>query len=132
MSQSEEVGFDLRVQIRDPKTGAVIRTQPYVLHDINDQEVFERPVGSGNVFWKSGEAAGRVEVDELGKTKFVKEAQHKAWSAPETEDDRLRKEVLSTREKNLKLEREIEAIRRERKYGTPAPGEVAKKTSEAR
>jgi hypothetical protein len=52
-------GFDLRVNIKDGKTGEMIKTQPYNRHCVGTKTYYERPIGSGNLFWESGEAAGR-------------------------------------------------------------------------
>lgn len=53
-------GFDLRVLIKDGLTGEVIRHQPYALHCIGRHKYFERPMGSGNLFYGDGKVAGRL------------------------------------------------------------------------
>lgn len=51
--------FDLRVTVKNAKTGEVIKHQPYNLHCDGKDKYFERPIGSGNLFYGSGQPAGR-------------------------------------------------------------------------
>lgn len=46
--------FDLSTHIRDGKTGAVVRTQPYRLVIDGGNRKFERPVGSGMWYDEGG------------------------------------------------------------------------------
>ena len=48
-------GFDDRVHVRDAKTGRVIRVQDYAKHFNGSQVMYERPIGSGNMFRENGE-----------------------------------------------------------------------------
>lgn len=59
-------GFDLRVQIKDANTGKVIRHQPYTCHIVGGSKLFERPKGSGNLYYESGLSAGRLGRDGQG------------------------------------------------------------------
>ncbi len=115
-----EPGFDLRVHIRDPKSGAIVRKQPYRLHVIQGVQYFERPVGSFNLWYKSGEPAGRM-VDGEPKP----EADHVDWKAPRTHDDDLRDKLVAQDAQIDQLKRELDNIRREKKYQSPAANKKA-------
>lgn len=60
--QEEKLGFDLRVHIREPKTGKLVDVRPYRLHCINGGKWFERPVGSFEFYTENGE---KVEPSKL-------------------------------------------------------------------
>lgn len=62
MEAQEEKLFDLRVHIREPKTGKLVDVRPYKLHIIQGTRYFERPVGSWEFFSENGEA---VEINKL-------------------------------------------------------------------
>lgn len=121
----ERKKFDLLVTQRDPVTGQVIGTNPYTLRVVgregsNDRtEIYERPVGSGNVFNAQGEPAGRwiaESRDEKGKFipgRYDAEAAHIAFKLPETKDQILARETLVKDAKIAELQRELEAIRAE-------------------
>jgi hypothetical protein len=47
--------FDYRVQIFDPKTGKLMKYQPYQMVIENGVTKIERPIGSGNWFYSNGE-----------------------------------------------------------------------------
>jgi hypothetical protein len=53
--RDETVGFDLRTQIFDAKTGHLIKSQPYLRHSSRDRGiVYER---GGKFFYENGEEA---------------------------------------------------------------------------
>lgn len=60
-------GFDLRVLIKDGKTGEVIRHQPYNRHCVGAHVYYERPPGSGNLVYGDGKPAGRWMKQENGQ-----------------------------------------------------------------
>ncbi len=60
--QTEDKVFDLRVHIREPKTGKLIDVRPYRIHFIRGGKWFERPVGSWNFFTEDG---NKVEYSKL-------------------------------------------------------------------
>lgn len=70
-ARDETVGFDLRTEIRDSKTGKVIRSQPYIRHVHRDKGVvYER---AGQFFYENGEPApGWVQVQTKPKTETPK------------------------------------------------------------
>jgi hypothetical protein len=88
-------GFDLRTHIRDPKTGQVIKKQPYKLYigkfdGSNVGKFYERPVGSGNLFYENGAVAGRM-VD--GKVNHA--VPHVAVVSPKSQEQQLADEGIA-------------------------------------
>ena len=79
--------FDLKTHIRDAKTGHITRRQPYRLHIKNGNKLFERPPGSGQMFYENGEA-----VEKESQVKTMPEADVKLTAMsldsvlPETEE----------------------------------------------
>lgn len=123
----KEHGFDLTVTHRDPKTGAVVRTDPYVMtvmqSDSGRIRVFERPPGSGNLYDKRGQPCGRWEKDEEGKKVYNAKAEHKVWAPPETQDQKLARQVREYAEENERLkqalaEKEVKSIKAEQSGGS--------------
>lgn len=111
--------FDLVVTHRDEKTGLVTHTNPYTLRVVkleNEEKAhyFERPVGSGNLWNKAGDAIGRWIKDEKGKGKYIAEAKHINFIPPETQDAKVAREVIETRERNKVLEAELAALKAEK------------------
>lgn len=108
-------GFDLVVQHRDPKTGRVVKVNPYRMIAHEGVQYFERPKHSGNLWFQNGEPAGRYENNEVKRG-----APHQEWIPPMTADDKLAQRVVSAEEENKRLRAEIEQIHREKKYATKA------------
>lgn len=118
-------GFDLRVQVWDPRTGALRKHQPYRAFGCKAGEgtrlYFERPVGSGNLFFKSGQEAGRFAgFTKQGDPIIDEKAAHVDFVPVETQDDKLRKLMLVKDDKITALEKELSAIRRDKKYSAPS------------
>lgn len=74
------MSFDLRTVIKDGKTGAVVKHQPYLAKlEKNKGTLYERPIGSGQWFDEQGnsvkvvEAAATVTVTEAKQTTETKE-----------------------------------------------------------
>lgn len=114
----ESAGFDLRTHIFD-KRGRLTGKNPYRLHVRNGERLFERPVGSGNLWYENGDPAGRVEVtisaDARTQTKkFHIGAEHKAYTAPLTGAEKLHFEHEELKAKTAAMEAELAAIRAER------------------
>lgn len=108
-------GFDLKVTHRDEKTGLVTHKNPYTMKviasaDGGKSRIFERPVGSGNLWNKKGDPIGRY-VDG----KWDKKAEHVAFTPPETEDQKLAKTVITKDARIAELERELASIKAEGK-----------------
>lgn len=119
-------GFDLKVTHRDEKTGLITRKNPYKMRvtatsDGGKSRTFERPVGSGNLWNKKGEPAGRF-VDG----KWDKKAEHVAFIPPETEDQKLAKTVITKDARIAELERELASIKAEGQV-KPTKAAAAKK-----
>lgn len=52
---TQQQGFDYRVHIFDPKTGKLLKYQPYQMVIKDGITKIERPIGSGNWFHPNGE-----------------------------------------------------------------------------
>lgn len=112
--EEEVVGFDPRkVTIRDPKTGLIVKTNPYTLRIVGldgggKSRLLEMPKGSGNIFNMKMEPIGRWEKGE-----FVEGKEHIEFTPPETDDQKLAREVVESKSKIAELERELAQIRAE-------------------
>jgi len=107
----EKKTFDLVVHRRDAKTGRVTSTNPYRLHVIDAVEYFERPKGSGNLWFRNNEAAGR-----LVNGKLAKDAEHVEWVKPLTEDEKLARDLASKDMELSSLKAELNDIKRAKKF----------------
>lgn len=121
MEEAVDLGFDLQVTHRDEATGLVTHTNPYVMRviaasDGGKMRIWERPVGSGNLWDKKGNPIGRWLVDEKTKRgKFVKDAEHVKFVPPPTEDQKLAASLVEKDARIAALEKEIESHRAESK-----------------
>lgn len=107
-------GFDLQTHKWNSK-GGLERVEHYRLHCIRGAQYFERPVGSGNVFYKSGEAAGRILL--TGSSFAVDtDAKHIAFTPPPTGAEKVAKELADRTSEVARLEAELNAIKADRKY----------------
>lgn len=103
--------FDKRVHIRDTK-GRLLHVQPYRLHIISGRQYFERPKGSGNLFFENGDHAGRIKAGNLVDPK----AEHIEYVVPKTGAEKLYDD-LQVRTQELEAARaELEAIKKEQKF----------------
>lgn len=113
-------GFDLTVTHRDPKTGVIVRRDPYILRvtaaaEGGKSRLYERPAGSGNLWDRKGEPIGRWVIDEKTKRgKFVAGAPHIEFIPPKTADQKLAQSVSEKDVKIAELEKELAAIRVEK------------------
>lgn len=113
--EEKQAGFDLIVHKRHPKTGKVLATNPYRLFVVQGTQYFERPVGSGNLFFKSGEEAGRM-VD--GRVR--ENEQHIKYEVAPTKEE-LRENKLRMKDKEIEaLRKEIAALNREKEQAPKA------------
>lgn len=93
------MSFDLKVQHRDAKTGRVTSVNPYRLHVKGNSKTYERPVGSGNLWYENDEPAN----------------EHRAYEIPLTEDQKLASE-LSAKDSQLRgMEEKLNAQAKELK-----------------
>lgn len=117
--EMEKQGFDFVVTHRDRKTGAITHKNPYIMRviaaaDGGKTRIFERPVGSGNMWNSKGEAIGR-----WVNGKFEKGMAHVEFVMPETEDQKLKKSLLSQQARIQELEKELLSIKAESKGKKP-------------
>lgn len=121
-------GFDLRTHVKDGKTGQPIREQHYRLRIVGGTKYFERPVGSGNLWYESAEAAGRWaatdQMDKKGKPVFAvnPDAPHLAYSAPKSAaetNEELQDENAELRKELAARDAELERVTAPQKQGTP-------------
>lgn len=113
--------FDGRGRLRSKNT--------YRMHVQNGAQYFERPVGSGNLWYENNEPAGRVEFLTCPKgikTKsFDFEATHKSYAAPISGEEKLHFENADLKTENAALRAEMEAIRAEQTKRTDKAQTVA-------
>lgn len=64
--------FDYRTHIKDPKTGKLIKFQPYKMVIKDGITMLERPIDSGNWFHPNGEPVKKAEQ------KVIKEKAHES------------------------------------------------------
>jgi len=112
-------GFDLTVTHRDPHTGLITHRNPYTLRivassDGSKQRLWERPSGSGNIWDRHGNPAGRFEktiVEGKSVGKFVAGAKHKEFVKPLTADQLLANSLVTKDSRIAELEKELANIR---------------------
>lgn len=106
--------FDIKVQHRDSKTGRVKDHNPYRLHTVSGKRYFERPLGSGHLYYENGEQAGQMVWENDGKKKVIKEGMaHSEYNRPLTVNEKMQREFDSRGNKIDNLEAkiaELEAI----------------------
>ena len=112
--------FDLIVHRRDEKSGRVKEIAPYRMYAKDGNEYFERPKGSGNLFFRNNEHAGRM-VEGVVK----KDAEHIEWVVPLSADQQLAQHNAAQADELAKLRAELDSMKKEKKYGKGA--EVMKK-----
>ena len=112
-----EPKFDLNTHKRD-KRGKIVEINHYRLHCIGDSKCFERPVGSGNLWYEDGSPAGRLVEKPGPKNTVVRSfdhaAEHIQWTPPPTADEKDAREFMETKTKNAALEQELAALKAER------------------
>lgn len=112
--------FDLRTHIRDKK-GRLVATNTYRCHIVNGSKFFERPVGSGNLWFEDGTAAGRWVAGKVDKG-----AEHIAYTAPQAAPDTFATELQNAKSEAEQLRREIAAIKNDQKMAALEKQEAAK------
>ena len=142
MDMEQKPKFDLVVTHRDPKSGMITHTTPYILRRVGEvgssekTDLWERPSGSGNLFDAEMNPVGRwVYEEQKIKGKVVKvghhepDAEHIAFVPPLTADEKLRQEVAATQVELAETKRELAAIKAEREKASTS-AKVATKTKE--
>ena len=97
--------FDLKTVIRDSKTGSVVSRQPYRLHVKSGTKYYERPVGSGNLWFEDGSHAGQIVGSEIKAG-----AEHANWVPPISKEQRILDEINSKDSKIRALEAQIQEM----------------------
>ncbi len=113
--------FDMITHETDSR-GRVRGTNLYRLHQKDGNSYFERPVGSGNLFYENNEPAGRVIVamDKRGRIvgkKYDFEAAHVAFKKPIDAQTELEQKLMDSEAKNAAMAKELAAIRAEQAAG---------------
>lgn len=105
-SSGEQI-FDNRVHIRDESTGRLVKVQPYAYHAFDQMKLWERPIGSGNMFDANGKEIGNWKQTKGGRwekhadTHIAAKLFHEI-KAPE-----------DLAKRNAQLEQELEALKAE-------------------
>ncbi len=73
--ENTQKGFDYRVTVKDPKTGKVIKHQPYRMVIENGVTKIERPVKSGIWFHPNGDLIEKETKKQLDKKEKANESQ---------------------------------------------------------
>jgi len=129
--------FDKRVQIRDPKSGRVIATNPYRKFVRKEGEFYERPVGSGNLFWDDNTPAGRAifHTDAAGKVsikEIQKGAEHVAPVSEKSKADKLVEDLVAKEKKIAELESKLIAKESDAALKTAPTATMSKGTKNGR
>lgn len=103
-SEGEQV-FDNRVHIRNAETGRLIRRQHYAMHAFSDKKIWERPIGSGNMFDAHGDPIGRWKRADKGHWEQISK-EHSA--VPMAEKIATPDELIA---RNSELESELAALK---------------------
>lgn len=112
--------LDKRVTIRNAKTGQVIRVTPHRVRCVGQYRYFEKPSNSGNLFFESGEVAGRW-VD--GKVDPHAEHVEYVRVTPQSYEE--------VAKKNAALEAEVRALRAEQAAKLKGQGPATQGKKEA-
>ena len=116
--------FDLRTHIWDTK-GNLVKENTYRSFIREGRQVFERPVGSGNLWYENNEPAGRIECqyNEKGHIiakEFKPEAKHIEFVPPMNDDEKTYFELQNANKRLAQLEAELASIKKEQENRTTA------------
>lgn len=111
--------FDLRSRITNAE-GEVEQQQDYFIYIEGGQKYFERPLGSGNLFYANGESAGRVEKDENKKNSFDTQAEHKDFKAPADPNAEAEEKLKHSQAELAAMKKELSAIKAEKEQAEKA------------
>lgn len=109
-----------KVTYRNPKTGLVERQEPYIMRTVGSPNSRDRvnylefPAGSGNLWSKDWKPIGRWDKDAPEGKRFKKDEPHVEWKAPETQDQKLAREMAADKLKIAELEKELASIQAEK------------------
>lgn len=137
MEPSSANTFDLVVNHRDPKTGLQTKSNPYTLHVVGlpngeKMRLFERPIGSGNVYDGQNRPAGRFDKTKPEKERHLPDEPHVAFIAPQTEDEKLAASLIAKDAQLAAMQKELDLMKADAaKKAAPAASEKGKKETGA-
>lgn len=93
--------FDLRVEIREPKTGKIEKYQPYTMHVNRDGTLYESPPGSGKFFDGQGTLAKDISAELKAKypERYVENKAGDELAKLKAENDKLKEQLAAKDEK---------------------------------
>lgn len=115
----EDKTWPPKVTFRNPKTGMVEKETPYILRTVGSKDnrnrvnYLEFPAGSGNLWDQNWKPIGRWDKDKPEGQRFIKDAVHSVWAPPETQDQKLAKEMAADKLRIAELEKEVALIKAE-------------------
>lgn len=109
LEEESPKGFNLKVTYRD-EDGSIYKKDPYILRVVDKRKLWERPVGSGNLWDRKNQPIGR-----WVNGKHDEKAEHIAFTPPETEDQKLARSVVEKDSKIKALEAELASMKAESK-----------------
>lgn len=114
----EKADFNPRVvHERDPKTGRVVRVNPFRVIIDNSVRYYEWPKGSGNLWWEDQTFAGRL--DDKGRP--VRGKAHVKYTPPMTQDESIARQNMVLEQENKRLHQELLDIKREQELEQTHP-----------
>ena len=129
-AQQIEPKFDLVTHKRD-KYGKIININHYRLHCIEGLKGFERPVGSGNLWYENNSPMGRIKETKNDKGHLVRSfdlgAEHVSFTPALTGDAKAAYELEALKNQSAALQAELEALRAEQKAATKTETKVETK-----
>ncbi len=123
VTQPQEEKFDLRTHRTDPITGETKMVNQYRLHILNGVRYFERPVGSGNLWFENNQPAGRLVGFTAQGAKVDLTEAHKAYTPPPTGAERIAAELAAKDAALAQAHAELAAIKAERDAKVAPPSE---------
>ena len=129
--ENPEKKFDLKVTYRKEYHDREGRKQlkvwhdPYIMRQHKGTQLFERPVGSHNLFYADGEPAGRW--DPKDPERWKPEAKHVEWTPPKVAEEKDPSVVAQKDAKIRALEMELASIRREKEAEVGGNDELKKR-----
>ena len=106
----------LQTHKRDPITDEIVGTNHYIRRCVGGLVTYERPIGSKNLWYESGEPAGRWVRDPQNTKGFMHdpEAKHIAYVPPPSADQLMKNRLDEKESENEALRRELAAMKAER------------------
>lgn len=140
ITHPETGDFDFIVEHRDPKTGQLLGVNKYRTYCLGKETVvYERPVGSGHLYYKNGKPAGQFDYAQYEKCIAEGNAKnaieqaiklgvpHMKWEPEVQGDEKLMRQNQALAHRAAELEAELAAIKGEQKAQAEMKKEVAPK-----